>query len=200
MIKTLDKTAIILSGGKNSRMNYKNKAFLKIYNTNFIEIILKKVSAFKEIIIVSNNPLEYNHLGVKVVKDILPSKGPLSGIHAGLTHASYQQCLVIPCDMPFVRKGFLEYLGNLNEDYDAIVPKTGQYLQPLCAIYNKRCINPIEKSIEKGRYKIVDLYQMIKIKFILEEEIKHFGKIDETFRNINMPMEYNEFCLIERSS
>jgi len=189
----LDKTAIILAGGKNSRMNYKNKSFLHVKGKSFIETILNEVSSYREKIIVSNKPSLYNHLGVKVIKDIIPGHGPLSGIHAGLMNAKYEHSLVLACDMPFVEKNLVDYLGGLAEGYDVVVPWSGQHFQPLCAMYGKGCIDAIEKCLRNNVHKIIDFYPEVKVKYVGYDELKDFKDIEGIFRNINTPWDYSKF-------
>ncbi|MDY2582926.1 MAG: molybdenum cofactor guanylyltransferase, partial [Clostridium perfringens] len=109
----IKKSAAILAGGKSSRMNYRNKAFLKYEEDYFIERIIKALEDYEEIIIISNNPEEYTEFGLKVFKDIYPSQGPLSGIHSALNHIKNDYCLVVACDMPFINKEVVNYLGNI---------------------------------------------------------------------------------------
>ncbi|MBZ4686509.1 MAG: molybdenum cofactor guanylyltransferase [Clostridia bacterium] len=190
----LDKTAVILAGGKNSRMNYRNKSFLEYEGLKFIERIIKEVSGYREIIIVSNNPSQYDYLGVKVVKDIIPGHGPLSGIHAGLINAQYHHSLVVACDMPFVKKDLLEYLGEIAEGYDVVVPKTGQYLQPLCAVYGKGCLPSIERFLENNTHKIIEFYPEVNVRYAEDEELTRFKGYERIFKNINTPEDYNLYC------
>ena len=51
----LKASAVILSGGKNSRMNYNTKAFLSLDNERFIERIIKRLNLIDDIIISCNN-------------------------------------------------------------------------------------------------------------------------------------------------
>ncbi len=191
----IEKTAIILSGGKNSRMYSVNKAFLKINGERLIEAILRKASVFKEVLIVSNSPDEYQYLGVKVVSDIIPNCGPLSGIHAGLTHAQYHHSIVIPCDMPFITKEILAYLSSLAEGFDVVVPRINDEFEPLCGIYGKNCIEPIAECLEKSIFKIIRMYPMVRVRPVNVQEIKPFGDPEDLFRNINRPAEYMKYCL-----
>lgn len=190
----IDKTAIILAGGKNSRMNYKNKSFLESHGRSFIESILDVVSSYKEIIVVSNKPSLYNHLGVRVIKDIVPGYGPLSGIHAGLMNAKFDYSLVLPCDMPFIEKELVNYLGRLDDGYDVVVPWSGEHFQPLCAIYGKGCIDAIEECFRNNVRKIIDFYPNVNVRHVDYDELGEFKDIENIFRNINTPSDYKKFC------
>lgn len=187
-------SAIILSGGFSSRMKT-NKALLKIGDETIIELLLKKVSDFGEIMISTNHPEEYANLGVKTITDIIPQQGPMSGVHAGLTHSNYSHCLFVPCDIPFIGKEVLTYLAGLAAGYDVVVPKLGEKYQPLCAVYGKDCIEPIENGLNTGIHKITRIYPLLRTREVTEEEIRKFGNTEDMFRNINDPETYAKFCL-----
>lgn len=189
----IESTAIILAGGKNSRMGYQNKSFLRLGESYFIEIALEKVKNFNEIIIVTNKPYEYRHLRVKVVKDILPSTGPLGGIYTGLKRAKYDNSIIFPCDMPFVNHKLLEYIARIGKDYDAVVPKVDGYYQPLCSAYSKKCIESFERNLKNGKNKIVEAYPHMNIYYISRNEIEKYGDYDDMFININTIEEYEKY-------
>ena len=183
----IKKTAVILAGGKSSRMNYINKAFLKLNGETFIEKIIKELSSYEEIIIVSNNIEEYKHLGYKVVKDIIPGCGPLSGIHSGLHFANNENVLFVACDMPFINSGFVEYMGNIKERHEALIPVVKGKIQPLCGIYNKNIVTLIEKELHNNNFKLIKFLDKIDTKFITVDEV-----IDgnDCFLNINTKEEF----------
>ena len=54
---SIKKSAVILSGGKNSRMGYETKAFLKLNDRKFIDLIIESLKDY-DYIIVSFNKLE----------------------------------------------------------------------------------------------------------------------------------------------
>lgn len=100
-------TAIILAGGKSSRMGF-DKQFLKIDKRRLMFSIINKLNKeFDEIIIVTNKPDHYIGLSHKITRDILRDKGPLGGIHAGLMQASSKYSLVIACDMPNINLSYI---------------------------------------------------------------------------------------------
>lgn len=192
------KSAAILAGGKSSRMNYRNKAFLEYENNYFIERIIKALEDYEEIIIISNNPDDYKTLGLKVFKDIYPNQGPLSGIHSALNHIKNEYCLVVACDMPFINKNVVNYLGNIKEDYEILIPEVEERLQPLCAIYKKSCKELMEKELINKSNKLIKTCMKFNVKIIKEfpfiEEIHK--KEMKNFYNINTVDEYKS--LIEK--
>ena len=190
----IDASVILLAGGRNSRMNYQNKSLLKIGNEKLIERILMEVDHFKQVLICANDPKPYLYLGVEIVKDIFPDLGPLSGIHAGLLESQCSHSLVIAADMPFLRRDLLEYLASLYCDYDVVIPRAGEFYQPLCAVYAKACLPYIEANLKNNIRKTTSFYKELKVKYVNEDELEEFGEFEHIFRNINTPEDYNLYC------
>lgn len=142
----INKTLAILAGGKSSRMNYNNKALLSYKEKKFIEHIIEAGKEYKEIIIVSNNIEEYKDFNVRVVKDIYKGNGPLSGIHSALINSSTDKVLCVACDMPLITKDTLNIIGNHSEEYDVLVPKVNEKMQPLCSIYSKKLLLSLKRQ------------------------------------------------------
>lgn len=186
----IHKTAAILAGGLSTRMG-SNKSLLKIGEESFLEIIIKKLSDYKEVFIVSNEPKEYEFLNVNIVEDIIKQKGPLSGIHSALKHATYNECLCIACDMPLISKEILNFIGNFNGNYDALVPIIDERIQPLCAIYKKKCIDKIEYCLKNDIRRVKKFYEYIDIKNIYNKDFK-FIDLKDKFKNINTLEEYKK--------
>jgi molybdopterin-guanine dinucleotide biosynthesis protein A len=91
--------------------------------------------------------------------------------------------------MPFINRSLVKYLIKNIEDYNVIVPLTKDGLQPLHAIYSKNCLDPIKKTIEKGKYKIIDFYSLVKVKILKEEDFGFLDPLRESFINVNTPEE-----------
>jgi molybdopterin-guanine dinucleotide biosynthesis protein A len=79
------------------------------------------------------------------------------------------------------------------EDYDVVVPRTKDGLQPLHAIYSKQCLEPIKTIIDQRKHRIVDLYKMVRTKIIDEYEFISLDPKRESFININTPEELRRF-------
>lgn len=180
-------TVIILCGGKNSRMGC-NKALLEVGRQKIIERMVRQLSGlFGQIIISGNKPLEHAFPGVEAVPDIIPGRGPLSGIHAGLTVAGNHYCLVLACDMPFMDGKLAEYLVKEAPGFDAVVPRIDRYLQPLFAVYSKDCLAPVAECLKNGHSKVVSFYHQVKVKYISREKLAEVTDVDRVFFNVNTP-------------
>jgi molybdopterin-guanine dinucleotide biosynthesis protein A len=183
-------TAIILAGGKSSRMKYKNKAFLEYEGKRFIDIAIDKSKIFKETILVTNTPEDYSMKDVKVVKDIIPNSGPLGGIYTGLKYSKHHASVVIPCDTPLISEQLLEYYVEISKGYHAVISKVDGFFQPLCAVYTKDCEELFGTSLRNGETKLPNIFDKMKIRYVSREEIERFGNYETMFKNINTKTEY----------
>ena len=77
-------TGVVLAGGRNSRMG-RDKASLPWQDSDFLQVIVKNLAPVcNELIVVTNVARQDVLPNVRYVTDIIPQRGPLSGIHAGL--------------------------------------------------------------------------------------------------------------------
>lgn len=186
-------TVIILAGGKSRRMG-SNKSFLKYGNTTFIEHQIAKLKRiFSEIIISTNDCNTYSSLNLPLVTDIIPEKGPLSGICAGLMYMRSSHAFVIACDMPFISEKVILYLKEYSNNYDIVVPQTEYGLEPMHAFYSKNCIQPMCRYIKEDRLRIVDFFSEVKVKIVDNKEFKDLTVIEQSLVNLNTPEEYKKY-------
>lgn len=182
-------TGIILTGGKSSRMG-RNKAFLRLNGEVIIERTVRLFKTlFDEVILVTNSPDEYKYLNTRIVSDIYPQGGSLIGIYSGLYHSSSQYSFVAACDMPFLKKDFIEYIIKQKDNYDIVIPFSKDGQEPLHAIYSKTCLNPMEEQIKRGNLKIIDIIPGLKARRIERDEIIPFDPEFTSFINVNTPSE-----------
>ncbi|KKO17874.1 MAG: molybdenum cofactor guanylyltransferase [Candidatus Brocadia sp.] len=186
-------TAIILAGGKSRRMGF-NKALLSYDKKTFIEHQIARLKTiFDEIIISANDAAVYAHLNLPIVSDIMPEKGPLSGICAGLIRSSSHHAFVVACDMPFVQEKAILCLREHIGDYDVVVPQTSRGLEPLHAFYSRNCIQPIRQCLDEGKLRIIDFFPMVKARIIHEQEWKELDGSTLSVTNLNTPEEYQKY-------
>jgi len=178
-------TGIILSGGKSSRMGA-NKAFLHVGGERLIDRtvrIFKEI--FPEVILVTNSPLDYLDQDCTIATDIIKGKGPLGGIYTGLFHASHERIFMAACDMTFLNRAFIKYMMDHCADFDIVVPELPDGLQPLHAIYSRRCLPAIKRLIDKDQLKITGFYKGLKKLTIPEDVTKRFDPKGMMFINVN---------------
>jgi molybdenum cofactor guanylyltransferase len=186
--------AIILSGGKSSRMGT-NKALLKLNEKTTIERMVDSLKIyFDDIILVTNEMESYQFLGVKMVSDYYPGKGPLAGFHAGLMASDYDVNFITACDMPFISGELAATLVNMIDHHDALVPVINGKMQTLCGVFQKKNVTKIEECIENGRLPIKQLLDHLNVLYVTEKELQAYTNIDleRVFFNMNHPHEYEE--------
>lgn len=185
-----DITAIILAGGKSSRMQ-EDKGLVGFWGKMMIEHAIEKVKTIAgHIIIITQNP-EYLRFGHPCFKDIYNEKGPLGGIFTGLVQSTTQKNLVLGCDMPFLSVRLLQELISRSNHEDVLVTEHLGKTEPLCAIYNKTCEPHFRLCLEEGRLKVTDALQGLNTLFT-SFDADPWLAADE-FANINSPEELNKY-------
>ena len=158
-------TSIIVAGGKSTRMG-QDKGLLDLEGKPMIQYGIETAKCLSDHIIVIASNKSYHCLGVPVFPDVYIDKGPLGGIHSGLTHSKTDWNWVIGCDMPQINTGIVKYLFNHLDKHQIIVPLWKGKPQPLCALYNKNCVDALEYCIKKGKLKMSDVLSTLNVKFI----------------------------------
>jgi len=190
--KIKNRGAIILAGGDSKRLG-SPKALLKFQDCSLVELIIRRLGEyFDQLTLITDRADLYDHLPVKITGDIIKTdkKSPLRGIHAGLSSSPLPYQFVAACDMPFLNLDLISYMEKHAKDYDAVVPRIGDYFQPLHAYYSRTCLEVIERQVNKGRYKVTDFYSQLHVKYIGEDEIVRFDPQQLSFININRWSDY----------
>jgi molybdopterin-guanine dinucleotide biosynthesis protein A len=189
-------TGIILAGGKNLRMG-RNKAFLEINGRRIIDRTKELfLEVFDEVLVVTNSPLEYLDLNLRLVADLFPEKGSLGGIYTGLFHSSHPRAFVAACDMPFLNRSLIKHLVRLAPKFDIVIPKTNDGLQPLHAVYSQNCLPFMEELLRQNNLKIIDFFRRVEVREVPPEEILPFDPDLKAFLNINTPEDLNKIAAL----
>lgn len=181
-------TSIVLAGGKSSRLG-RTKALQIIAGKSLIQWVVDRLAVLStEIIIVTahGEVIPCSSVAkVRTVADIYPGKGSLVGIYSGLIASSSSQAIVVGCDTPFLSTGLLEYMTQTSPTFDIAVPRIKDKVEPLCAVYSKNCLAPIQELLEQNELRIVELFGMVKVRYIEEDKINNFDPEHLSFFNIN---------------
>ncbi len=151
-------SAIILAGGKSLRMGT-DKALLEINGRPMIEHIIEQLRPLvSEIIISVPQAVTYSIPGVSVVADAVPDQGPFYGLVQAMKTARYPVCLVTACDIPEIPLRLVRRMIRLAATADAVVPEYRDYPEPLFAVYSKKLLPLMERSLGSGNRKLQDIY------------------------------------------
>ena len=180
---------MILAGGKSIRMG-QDKAFLEVDGVPIILRVFAMLDQlFAETIVVANKKEPYVGLKIPLYTDLLPGQGALGGLYTGLMHSAFPYAFCVACDMPFLNRMVIEYLITRIEHYDAVVPRTSDGLQPLHAVYSKKCLEPIRRLLDLKGSKIMDFYPQIRLRLVDEREFLPLDPEKRSFTNVNTPEE-----------
>jgi molybdenum cofactor guanylyltransferase len=183
-------TGVILSGGKNTRMG-ENKAFLRVGGERLIDRTVRLFRrVFQEVMIVTTSPFDYLDQEAVIVTDILPDKGSLGGLYTGLFYAADEYAFLAACDMPFLNQAFIEYMVTQATGHDIVIPSPPDGLQPLHAIYSRRCLPAIRALLDRNRMQIKGFYAGHDLLKIPPDVLETFDPQGRMFLNINTPDEH----------
>lgn len=184
-------TGVILAGGLNSRFSGKEKAFLRIGEKCFIERVLDVFSGiFQEIILVTNNAVAHLQWDVRIVADIYPFRSSLTGLHAGLFYAEHPYAFFTACDTPFLQRELVESLVEaIDPRFDIVLPETEKGLEPLCAVYSRKCLKPIQEQLDRKDLQVRKIYEHMKVKKLSEEFLREKDPLLLSLVNVNTPEE-----------
>jgi molybdenum cofactor guanylyltransferase len=186
----------ILTGGLGKRLSGRNKALIRVGKQRIIDHIWDVYqSLFDEIMIIGNNPLDYLEWNAYWAADILPVRCSLTGIHAALFYAERPFVFVSACDTPFLKPALIRGIIAAADPAAAIViPQTRAGFEPLCALYARKCLKPIERMLRQDRFKIQGLFKQVKTQIIPEETLREFDPDLVSFCNINTPEDIQTAC------
>jgi molybdopterin-guanine dinucleotide biosynthesis protein A len=183
-------TGVIQAGGKSTRMGGRAKALLELGGRRIIERVLDVVAAVvDDVLIVTNTPDLYGFLGVAMVPDAYPEHGSLGGIFTGLSAATGEAVFTVACDMPFLHRDVARLVVARAGEADVIIPRVGQQLETLHAVYGKTCLAAMETRLRAGRLKIVGFFDDVRVVEISEAEVARHRSPEIVFMNVNTPEE-----------
>ncbi len=161
-------TGVILAGGDHRRMGGENKALLSIYGETLIQRQIREMETIcDEIIIVTNEPkpfLREVDVSVRIITDFVRGKGPLGGLHAGLSLAEHEEAWVVGCDMPSISAQAARLMQQFKEEFrlEAVVPRIAGRLEMLHSIYNTSIANKALSLLNTGDHRLEQLLHYIR--------------------------------------
>lgn len=185
-------SAAILAGGRARRLGGLDKAALLLGGTRIIDrqlAILRTLS--EDVTVVANDPTRYAALQLPVVPDLVPGAGALGGVYTALDIARHDVVVVLACDLPFVTADLLDRLITEADDtVDAVVPRSRRGLEPLCAVYRKRCAPVLRERIETGALQLSALPDVLRVREVGPAALAPYDATGRLFANVNTPHDY----------
>ena len=185
-----DATAVVLTGGKSSRMG-RPKSLLLFDGEPLITHIVRALKPmFAETVIVAAPEQELPDLPAILVRDEVAYQGPVGGIYYGLQAAAGKICFVTSCDVLFLNPKLIAHLVSQIPNYDVVVPYWEDRFQPLHTVYRRSVLTLLKEQLNRGELRPVYLFDKVKTLKIREDEIRRFDPEGLSFLNMNTPDDY----------
>jgi molybdopterin-guanine dinucleotide biosynthesis protein A len=131
----------------------RDKALMGYGDHTLVEHIASIVERVCGSVVLVGCPERYRALPYPAIEDVLPDHGPLGGIQTALCASNAEWNMVVACDMPLIAEELLESLLEAAQQCggDCVVPVSpGGHLQPLCALYRRRCLGAVSALLGRG--------------------------------------------------
>jgi molybdenum cofactor guanylyltransferase len=162
-------TAIILAGGKSSRMG-RDKGLSEYGGMPLIDYSISTCKKITNDILISTRNPEYSRFGYPLVADNFKDKGPMGGLEATLSVSHTDLNIVCPCDMPGIQADTLNLLLSNSQSTKAVVVQDAEgKMYPVLGVYNKSALPIIREQINQGNYKMTNLLQKLEARTVLIE-------------------------------
>lgn len=197
-------TSIVLAGGRSSRLG-RDKLWEPVGGRPLLHRVLDVLYTVSDQVVIvvaldQSLPLLGSDAKTTSVADIYPGTGALGGIYTGVLTSASSHSLVVGADMPFLNPSLLRRLMELAPGFDVVMPRIAGEIEPLHAVYSRRCLEPMKKQIERGDLTIRLFLDKVKVKYIGEEEVDHLDPDHLSFFNVNTPSDLTRAELLSRST
>jgi len=181
--------AIVLAGGRGLRMAGIEKAFLRLGGETFLDRVLRLLAPlFDSLIVSASGAGPYARAGARVVRDVREGGGPLVGLFSALEASDSDLNFVTAVDAPLLQETLVLYLRENASGCDALVPRSRKGVEPLCAVYSRRCLPSMRRVLDQGR--VVAFYPLVRVRFVEEAVVGRLDPQGLSFLNVNTPEDY----------
>lgn len=127
--------------------------------------------------------------GVRRISDLRPGRqGPLAGMEAGLSEASFPTVFVVAGDMPFASAALAAHLVGLvaGGETRAAVPWHAGRAQPLFAAYDRGVLPVVSAELDAGRRSVNGVLERLgRVEYV--EDLERFGDPALLLMSVNTP-------------
>jgi molybdopterin-guanine dinucleotide biosynthesis protein A len=183
-------TALVLAGGAASRMGG-SKAERRLGGRSLLEHSLSLADAVADevLLLPGQRTPTAEAAGRRCVADWAAGagEGPLAALGAGLEAARHPWCLLLPCDMPWLRadvaRRLVELAAGATEEVVAVRGPAGW--EPFCALYRKTLVARARDELAAGRRSLVGLIERSAARAVAPGELSDLDPQLLSLRNLN---------------
>lgn len=189
-MKYKDISAVILAGGKSSRMGQDKSLMDFNQEKSMAQYLYEKLEKIFEDVYISSKEDKFDFLASKqnLILDSSDIFSPMVALESIFTTIDKQKIFIITVDMPLIlSESIIKLLEDSNNSlYEIVIVKDkDNNIHNLCGVFDKSVLNKIEQYIKDDIHKINYLIKNSRHKII---------KFDsrEEFLNLNTPQEYQK--------
>jgi molybdopterin molybdotransferase len=186
-------SALILAGGRGSRMGHVDKGLQPFRGTTMVQHVLERLAPQVGAIAINANQnlsayAAFGAAGAPV--PVWPDEttgfaGPLAGLEAGMRHCATPYMITAPCDSPFLPRDLAARLFHALQSQGAdvalaVTQEAGQRRQPhpVFCLVKTRLLPVLSSYLAEGGRKMDGWYADLKVAEVLFDD-------SDAFRNIN---------------
>jgi molybdopterin-guanine dinucleotide biosynthesis protein A len=194
-------SAVILAGGRSSRMGLP-KAALPFGPSTIIERLIDTLrGAFTQIVVVAaplrDEPFSIDRIlrdhGANLIieRDDAAFEGPVGALRRGLARARGDVVFACSCDLPLLRSDLATALCAMIEGNEAVIPQIEGLPQPLCAAYRRECTAAALAMMEADdEHRLRVIAERLDVRFIDETALRTIDPDLRSFLNVNTAEDY----------
>jgi molybdopterin-guanine dinucleotide biosynthesis protein A len=149
--------AAILAGGRGKRLGGTDKALVTVGGEPIVVRQLRVLAPLcAERLIVAGDTKPYEAFDARLVHDLHPGGGPLSGLEAALSSTTADSLLVFACDLPFLDAALVTALIAAPAA-EAVVARLDGKAQPLAARYARSILPRVQRRLSRDKLRMLDL-------------------------------------------
>lgn len=188
----LDVDAVILAGGRGTRLGGAVKPLLEVDGEAIVSRQLAVLRPRVRRVVLSTAAAVAWWDGPQVV-DRIAGAGPLGGLDAALATADARWLLVVAGDLPWLAGALLDVLlahalaGA--DELDVVVPRARGHLEPLLALYHRRCGAIVSARLAEGQRRVAGVaeHPAARVAFVDEPALRAVDPELRSFRGVNAP-------------
>ncbi len=152
-----DVTALILAGGRGSRLGGVDKGLVSLHGRPFIEWVLDVIRPYADRVLISANRHQdqYKDYGTVIADDaqLGASQGPLAGLLAAAPHVNTGWLVVAACDMPLLPEDYVPrlYEALMNQGGQVAFVHAGARDHSVCLLMHASVLDTLGDYLQSGR-------------------------------------------------
>ncbi|WP_421246287.1 molybdenum cofactor guanylyltransferase MobA [Aeromonas sanarellii] len=179
-------SAVILAGGRATRMGGDDKGWVPLAGTPLIEHVLERLRPQVDEVLINANRSEdrYRQLAPVIRDQHADFQGPLAGMLAGLAAARHDWVLFVPCDGPALPRDLMaRFRAAVTPDTELVVAHDGEHLQPVIALLHRALLPSLRQALAEGERKTGAWFARHRMAVV------PFADQPDAFVNLNSPDE-----------